>query len=194
MNKQLDIFPVLETNRVILRRIEKSDAYDIFKYLSDKEVMKHYGTKPFQSVDEAIKAISRYESLFTEKRGIRWGITLKGDHKVIGSCVFYNMVSEHYRTDIGFVLSKDFWGQGIAQEAVKAVIKYGFEHLNINRIEAVIEPPNTASQKLVERLGFLREGLLRSYEYFDGKFDDLYMYSLLKSDFNPEESRIVEKR
>ncbi|GIN42381.1 GNAT family N-acetyltransferase [Heyndrickxia oleronia] len=187
MNKQLDIFPVLETNRIRLRRIEKGDAHDIFKYLSDKEVMKHYGTEPFQTVDEAIRAISRYESLFTEKRGIRWGITLKGDNKVIGSCVFYNMVSEHYRTDIGFVLSKNFWGQGIAQEALKAAIKYGFEYLNINRIEAVIEPPNVASQKLVERLGFLREGLLRSYEYYRGKFDDLYMYSLLKSDFNPDE-------
>jgi [ribosomal protein S5]-alanine N-acetyltransferase len=187
MNKQLDIFPVLETNRIILRRIEKGDAHDIFKYLSDKEVMKHYGTEPFQTVDEAISAISRYESLFAEKRGIRWGITLKGENKVIGSCVFYNMVSEHYRTDIGFVLSKDYWGQGIAQEAVKAVIKYGFEFLNINRVEAVIEPSNVASQKLVDRLGFLREGLLRSYEYFCGKFDDLYMYSLLKSDFNPEE-------
>jgi ribosomal-protein-alanine N-acetyltransferase len=112
--------------------------------------------------------------LFNEKRGIRWGMTLKGDHKVIGSCVFYNMVTEHYRTDIGFVLNRDFWGQGIAQEALKAVITYGFQNLNINRIEAVIEPPNIASQKLVERLGFVREGLLRSYEYFDGKFDDLY--------------------
>jgi [ribosomal protein S5]-alanine N-acetyltransferase len=187
MNKQLDIFPVLETNRLILRRIEEGDAHDIFKYLSDKEVMKHYGTEPFQTVDEAIRAISRYESLFTEKRGIRWGITSKGDNKVIGSCFFYDMVSEHYRTDLGFVLNKDFWGQGIAQEAVKAAIKYGFENLNINRIQAVIEPPNLASQKLVERLGFRREGLLRSYEYFCGKFDDLYMYSLLRSDFNLEE-------
>ncbi len=187
MNKQLDIFPVLETNRLILRRIEKGDAHDIFTYLSDKEVMKHYGTEPFQTVDEAISAISRYETMFTEKRGIRWGITLKGDNRVIGSCAFHNMVSEHCRTDIGFVLSKNYWGQGIAQEALKAAIKYGVEYMNLNRIEALIEPPNVASQKLVERLGFLREGLLRSYEYYCGKFDDLYMYSLLKSDINPEE-------
>jgi len=187
MNNQFDIFPVLETNRLLLRRIEKDDAYDLFTYLSDEEVMKHYGTKPFQTVEEAVRAISRYDSLFNEKRGMRWGITLKGDNKVIGSCVFYNMVTEHYRADIGFVLSRDFWGQGIAQEALKAVIKYGLENLNINRIEAVIEPANIPSQKLVERVGFLREGLLRSYEYFDGKFDDLYMYSLLKSDFPHDE-------
>ncbi|MFC5602469.1 GNAT family N-acetyltransferase [Sporosarcina koreensis] len=187
MNYQSDIFPVLETNRLLLRRIEKDDAHDIFTYLSDIEVMKHYGTKPFQTVDEAIKAISKYESLFNENRGVRWGITIKEDNKVIGSCAFHNMVSEHFRTDISFVLSKDFWGRGIAQEALKAVIKYGFEYLNINRIEAVIEPSNVPSQKLVERLGFSKEGVLRSYEYFDGKFDDLYMFSLLKSDFDSDE-------
>ncbi|HAM79268.1 GNAT family N-acetyltransferase [Ornithinibacillus bavariensis] len=187
MTEPLDRFPVLETKRILLRQIEKGDAQAIFEYLSDKEVMKHYGTEPFQTVDEAIRAISRYESLFMEKRGIRWGITLKGDNKVIGSCFFYDMVAEHYRTDIGFVLNKNYWGQGNAQEAVKAAINYGYEYLNINRIQAVIEPANVASQKLVERLGFLREGLLRSYEYFCGKFDDLYMFSLLKSDFNPEE-------
>lgn len=186
MSKQLDVFPVLETERLILRKIEKEDAQDIFKYLSDKEVMKYYGTEPFQTVDEAVRTISRYESVFKEKSGIRWGITLKGANQVIGSCFFYDMASEHYRTDLGYVLNKDYWGQGIAQEAVKAAIKYGFENLNINRIQSVIEPPNLASQKLAERLGFLREGLLRDYEYFSGKFDDLYMYSFLKSDLNTE--------
>lgn len=145
--------------------------------------MKHYGTEPFQTVDEAIIAISRHESMFTEKVGIRWGITLKGENKVIGSCVFQNMVSEHCRTEISFVLSKNYWRLGIAQEALKAAIKYGFENMDIHRIEALIEPPNVASQKLVERLGFLQEGLLRNYEYTNGKFDDLYMYSLLKPDF-----------
>lgn len=182
MNKQLDIFPVLETNRLILSQIEKGDAHDILKFLSDNEVMKHYGTEPFQTIDEALSAISRYESMFTKKEGIRWGITLKGENKVIGSFAFHDMVHEHYRTQIAFVLSKNYWGQGIAQEALKASIKYGFQSMDIHRIEALIEPPNVASLKLVERLGFLREGLLRSYEYTSGKFDDLYMYSLLKSD------------
>ncbi|GGA60072.1 GNAT family N-acetyltransferase [Ornithinibacillus halotolerans] len=182
MSNKFDRFPVLETNRLILRKIEQDDAHDIFEYLSDKEVMKHYGTEPFQTVDEAYKTISKYEAVFAEKRGIRWGITLKEEDKVIGSCFFYDMNWDHYRTDLGYILNKDYWKRGIAQEAVKAIIQYGIENLNINRFQSVIDPPNVPSQKVVERLGFQREGLLRSYEYFSGKFDDLYMYSLLKSD------------
>lgn len=75
-------------------------------------------------------------------------------------------------------------GKGIASEAVEAIINYGYKHMNFERIEALIEPPNLSSQKLVERLGFIREGLLRNYEFTSGKFDDLYMYSLLKQDFD----------
>src|SRR5690606_39641068 len=90
--------------------------------------------------------------------------------------------SDLYRAEIGFELSKEQWGKGIAAEAVEAIIRHGFQQMNFQRIEALIEPRNLASQKLVERLGFVREGLLRSYEYTCGKFDDLYMYSVLKQE------------
>ena len=176
-------FPILETDRLVLREITPEDAENIFTYLSDKEVMKYYGLAPFQSVDEALDEIAWYQSIRENNTGIRWGITLKGKGEVIGSCGFLNIVSQHFRSDIGFELSKDYWGQGIAQESIEAVIKYGFEQLNLQRIQALIEPPNEASQKLVERQGFIKEGLLRNYEFTSGKFDDLYMYSLLKEDF-----------
>jgi [ribosomal protein S5]-alanine N-acetyltransferase len=177
-------FPVLETNRLVLRMIEKSDAQSVIKYMSDKDVMEHYGLEPFQTLEDALGEISWYQSIFNENTGIRWGITLKGENEVIGSCGFLNLVAQHQRTDIGFELSKDYWGKGIASEALEAVIKYGFEKMNMHRIQALIEPPNIRSQKLVEKHGFHREGLLRKYEYTCGKFDDLYMYSLLKEDFN----------
>ncbi|MFP3398596.1 GNAT family N-acetyltransferase, partial [Brevibacterium sp. SIMBA_078] len=85
--------------------------------------------------------------------GIRWGITFKEQGMVIGSCGFHNMVSQHSRTDIGFVLSKDYWGNGIAFEAVEAILRYGYEQMNFQRIQALIEPANVPSQKLVEKLG-----------------------------------------
>lgn len=176
-------FPVIETERLVLRQITKVDAEDILRYLSDKDVMKHYGLEPFQSIEDALDEISWYQSIVEEKTGIRWGITLKGEDRVIGSCGFLNIVPQHSRSDIGFELHKDFWGQGIAREAVEAVITYGFEQMNLQRIQALIEPPNSSSQKMVERLGFMKEGLLRSYEFACGKFDDLFMYSLLMQDF-----------
>lgn len=178
-----DKFPSIETDRLVLRQITKDDAEDILKYLSDETVMKYYGLKPFKSIDEALEEIAWYQSTFDENSGIRWGITLKGHGKVIGSFGFLNKVPRHFRSDIGFELSQDFWGQGIANEALEAVIKYGFEQLNLQRIQALIEPPNNSSQKLVERNGFIKEGLLRNYEFTCGKFDDLFMYSLIKQDF-----------
>ncbi|MFC7686535.1 GNAT family N-acetyltransferase [Ureibacillus sp. GCM10028918] len=177
-------FPVLETERLILRKINDTDVGSIFKYLSDPEVMKYYGLEPFKSIDDAQGEIAWYHSILKEQTGIRWGITLKGTDEIIGSCGFLNTVSNHYRTDIGFELSKEFWGQGIASEAINAIIQYAFEHMNIQRIQALIEPLNSASQRMVEKAGFLQEGLLRKYEYTCGKFDDLYMYGLLKEDYD----------
>lgn len=183
MTKDIDTFPVLETNRLVLRKVEKGDANSILKYMSDKEIMKYYGLEPFKTINDALSEITWYQSILNEKTGIRWGITLKGEDEVIGSCGFLNMIPQHFRTEIGYELSKSYWGQGIASEALEAVIRYGFEHLKLQRIEALIEPPNKPSQKLAEKQGFIREGLLRNYEFTCGEFDDLYMYSLLKQDF-----------
>lgn len=144
--------------------------------------MKYFGLAPFQTVDEAMDEIAWYQSIRRNGTGIRWGITLKGQGKMIGSCGFHNRVPQHYRSEIGIELSREYWRRGIAEEALKAVLQYGFERMQLERIEALIEPPNKPSQRLVEKQGFVKEGLLRSYEFTRGKFDDLYMYSLLKGD------------
>lgn len=178
----MNCFPVIETDRLLLREITDEDASSILEYLSDDEVMKYYGLEPFTSLNDALDEISWYKSIRSKRTGIRWGITLKEHDVVIGSCGFHNIVAQHFRAEIGFELSKEQWGKGIAAEAVEAIIRHGFQQMNFQRIEALIEPRNLASQKLVERLGFVREGLLRSYEYTCGKFDDLYMYSVLKQE------------
>ncbi|RAS84791.1 GNAT family N-acetyltransferase [Priestia endophytica] len=191
MTRDVNNFPFIETNRLLLREIVKDDANDILKYLSDEEVMKYYGLAPFKTINEALNEILWYQSILNEQTGIRWGITLKGKDKVIGSCGFLNRVPEHYRTEIGYELSRDYWGHGIASEALEAVIRYGFKYLKFQRVEALVELPNIPSQKLIEKHGFIREGLLRNYEFTCGKFDDLYMYSLLKQDFNKlQESKL----
>ncbi|TDL82771.1 GNAT family N-acetyltransferase [Peribacillus frigoritolerans] len=177
-------FPIIETKRLILREVTLDDAEDIYSYLSDQDVVKHMGLDPCQTVEDAWNEIKWYQSIYEEGIGIRWGITLKDSDKMIGSCGFLNMAAKHYRAEAGFELSKDYWGKGIASEALEAVVKYGYKHLQLERIEALIEPANLPSQKLVEKLGFRREGLLRHYEYTCGKFDDLYMYSVLKKDLN----------
>ena len=177
-------FPVIKTERLILREVTKVDASDMLKYLSDKDVVTPMGLSPFQTEKDVWDEINWYKSIYDEGAGIRWGITLKDSGKVIGSCGFLNMLPKHYRAEVGYELSKDHWGKGIASEALEAVVKYGFDHFQLERIEALIEPANLPSQKLVEKQGFEREGLLRHYEFTCGKFDDLYMYSIIKEDFN----------
>ncbi|WP_409253829.1 GNAT family N-acetyltransferase [Bacillus sp. SCS-153A] len=177
------IFPVLETDRLLLRKPTPDDANDMMAYLSDQDVVKHMGLLPFQSIKDAMGEVHWYDSIRKEGSGIRWGITLKDDNRMIGSCGFLNMTAKHARAEVGFELNKDFWGRGIAGETLEAVVQYGFEHIQLERIQALIEPANSSSQRLVEAKGFQREGLLRHYEYTNGTFDDLYMYSLLKSDY-----------
>lgn len=179
---KINEFPVLETERLYLRKITEQDAPHLMEYLSDEEVMKHYGLEPFESVEDALGEIQWYDSLLAEQSGIRWGISMKNDERIIGSVGFHRYVPQHHRVEIGFELSKAYWGKGIAGEALNAVLSYGFEHFPIQRIEALIEPENVASQRLVEKHGFVREGLLRKYEYTRSKYDDLYMYSLLRDD------------
>ncbi|UOQ84676.1 GNAT family N-acetyltransferase [Gracilibacillus salinarum] len=179
-------FPVIETDRLILRQVTKDDAESMLAYLSDQDVMKYYGLEPFKSIDDALDELAWYQSIFEENKGIRWGITIKEQGRVIGSCGFLNFVSEHRRSEIGFELSKEYWGYGIASEALGAIITYGFEQWNLQRIQALIEPPNSSSKKLVESKGFIQEGLLRNYEFTCGKFDDLLMYSLLKQDYEKD--------
>ena len=183
MSNEGRTFPILETDRLLLRKVINEDASSALKYLSDSEVMKHIGLKPFTTIEEAIDEISWYQSIFEKGTGMRWGITLKEQGDVIGSCGFLNRAPQHYRAEIGLELSRDHWGQGLASEAFEAVIRYGFETLQFQRIEALIEPANVSSRKLAEKHGFIREGLLRNYEFTCGKFDDLYMYSILKRDF-----------
>ncbi|WNB90906.1 GNAT family protein [Bacillus sp. NEB1478] len=179
-------FPVMETTRLILREVTAEDAKDMFPYLSDPEVMKHMGLEPYETEEEVLNEIEWYQSIYKEGTGIRWGITEKGSDKVIGSCGFLNRNKKHFRSEVGFELSKEYWGNGIAGEALAAVVKYGFQKLQLERIEALIEPANLPSQRLIEKQGFQREGLLRHYEFTCGKFDDLYMYSILKADIELE--------
>lgn len=177
-------FPTIETSRLILREVTIDDANDMYTYLSDNDVVKPMGLEPFETVEDVWDEIKWYQSIYEEGTGIRWGITLKDSGTVIGSCGFLNRRTKHYRAEIGYELSSDYWGKGIASEALEAVVKYGYQHFQLERIEALIEPTNLPSQKLVEKQGFQREGLLRHYEFTRGKFEDLYMYSIIKEDLN----------
>lgn len=174
-------FPQLETDRLILRRMQAADAQAIFRILSDEEVTQYYDEAAFTALSQANEQIEAWETGYNHRRCIRWGVALKEDGVVIGSCGFYGTHSWHMRGSIGYELARPFWRQGIMSEALKAILALGFREMDLNRIDAVVMPENTASIRLLEKLGFCNEGMLREYENWGSKgFVDLCMLSLLK--------------
>ncbi len=115
---------------------------------------------------------------------IRWGITRKSEPSLIGSCGYYGFHTWHLRAGIGYELAQPFWRQGIMAEALRAILELGFGGIGLNRIEAVVMPENEASIKLLEKLGFHNEGILKEYENRGDKgFIDLCMLSILKREW-----------
>jgi RimJ/RimL family protein N-acetyltransferase len=181
-------FQQLDTSRLILRRMLDTDAEAIFRVLGDDETTRYYDDATFTHVSQATNQIEAWENGYINRRCIRWGITYKGDGVVIGSCGYYGIHPWHMRASIGYELARAFWRQGIMTEALSAIINLGFTEMGLNRIDAVVMPENVASIRLLEKLGFCNEGLLREYENWGSKgFADLCMLSILRKKWKQSE-------
>ena len=178
----LDIFPVLETERLNLIEIQQEHLHDLFTLFSDEKVTRFYNIKTFQSPQDGQIYLDWFRSRFTEKLGIRWGIQIKGREGIIGT-IGYNNFTPHHRANIGYDIQSTHWGNRYMTEVLAAVIDFGFNSLQINRIEAEVMNGNTASGKLLEKARFSKEGTLRDWMYWNGTHYDMIMYSILKKDY-----------
>ena len=135
----------------------------------------------FRTIDEARQLIARYTSRFLNQVGIRWGIARKENPAtLIGSCGYNIWIPSSRRAIIGYDLGRAHWKQGIMSEALKRVLDFGFGTMQLNRIEALVFAQNLPSHRLLKKLGFKCEGVLREYEFVKERFVDLTMYSLLR--------------
>lgn len=176
-------FPVLETQRLRLRQIQQEDAEALFATFSDEEVMEFYGHLPHRSVDDSRKLIRQQYKRYAQREGIRWGITRKGEDRVIGSCGFYLFDLESQHAETGYELNRSCWRQGIMSEAMSAILSYAFTELGLHRIEAVVDDVNERSKGLLLKLGFTHEGTLRKRFYFRERFWDEHYFGLLKEEW-----------
>jgi ribosomal-protein-alanine N-acetyltransferase len=179
-------FPSLTTNRLSLRQIQPQDAEDIFATLSDEEAMRFYGNEPHHSLEDTFALIDHIQARYARWEAIRWGITLKGTNRVLGSCSFHHFDSGFHRAETGYELNRAYWGQGIMKEAVSAILTFGFNELGLHRIEAIIDLANERSKGLLLKLGFTYEGFLRQRYYFRGHFEDEHFFGLLKDEWKAE--------
>ncbi len=175
-------FPIIKTERLLLRQIDNDDVNEIFVLRSDERVMRYIDKAPAQSLDEAYEFIKKITELEKNTDAITWGIALKNEHKLIGTICLWNIQKEHYRTEVGYNLHPDYWAKGIMQEAIRAVIDYGFNSMKLHSIEANVNPGNAASIRLLERNKFKQEAYFKENFYFNGKFLDSAIYSLLITD------------
>lgn len=177
-------FPHLETERLVLRRLRPADAESLFAILSDEELTRFYDDEAFTEISQATEQLEAWDRAYDEWRLIRWGITQRGSDLVIGTCGYYGFHRWHARASLGYELAHPYWRQGIMTEALAAIIGFGFREVGLNRIQAVLMPGNLASIKLLEKLGFQREGVLRHYENWGEKgYVDLLSFSLLRQEY-----------
>jgi ribosomal-protein-alanine N-acetyltransferase len=181
---EFEKFPQLETDKVILREMTLDDVEFYFRHFNNDKIVEgscFLGPKSLEAAKEELELYCI--NPFRENRGIRWGIVRKGGNELIGTCGYYDWNKTARRAEIGYDLDPAYWGQGIMTEALRAVLEYGFEKMALNRIQAIIDSENARSLKLVHRLGFKKEGVLRQRSYFKGQFRDDVCFSLLKKEW-----------
>lgn len=188
MNK---LFPKLKSCRLILNQVQSQDDKDVFEILSDEEVVKFYDLEAFTHLSQASELIIDDLQKYQNGTHLRWAVRDKCTYEFIGS-IGIKYIDDNHSAILGYEFKKSTWGKGIATEALKQVIHFllkddmqqTYENKNINRIHAYTMQGNLASEKVLTKLGFQKEGLLRQHGFWKGRYHDLNIFSILKSDFS----------
>ena len=178
----LSTFPVLKTERLVLRELNLNDGEALYTMRSDERVMEHIGRKRANTIQDALDLINRILKDRKNNEGITWGLTLHNNETLIGTVGYYRLQKEHFRGEIGYLLSFDHWGKGLMSEALNKAVQFGFNEMGFHSIEAITDPANKRSWKVLEQNGFLREGMFKENFYWNGKFYDSAVYSKLGND------------
>lgn len=173
----------LTTTRLTLRPLREADAFAMFAIWSDFEAMRYFSFPPMTCIGQATERISRKIGTSAQGDELIFALELQGTAEVIGDCALFNSDERNRRAEIGFSLARQRWGYGYMSEAATALLNHAFNTLGFRRIEGDVDPRNVASTRLLERLGFVREGLARERWMVEGRVSDSALYGLLHSDF-----------
>lgn len=172
----------LRTSRLVLRPLHEADADALFAIFSDSRVMRYWSTSAWIDLAPARVMIAS-DLAQTTTDHLRLGIELTRDAQLVGTCTLFSINAACRRAEIGYALGSAFWGHGYMHEALQALIDFGFGQLNLNRIEADIDPRNGPSAKALERHGFSREGHLRERWIVGDEVSDTALYGLLQREW-----------
>ncbi|MBK8051428.1 MAG: GNAT family N-acetyltransferase [Anaerolineales bacterium] len=173
-------FPSLTTPRLGLRPLTLADTDFVFQHFADPLVAKYLMDAPPLTDRAEAEAIIRFYLEPEAKNRNRWGIALGPAGPLIGTCGFHKWDQDHHHAEVGYDLSPEHWGQGYMAEALHAALDCGFARMNLHRVDAMVYVENERSVRLLQKLGFQIEGILRDYFCQDGFFYDHYVLALLK--------------
>lgn len=179
----------LQTPRLALRPFRHADAADLFAVYSDPQVFRHIPLGDWKHIDEAHQRIARDVNSMAAGEYIRLAVERREDARVLGEVLLFKFDMGSRRAELGYALARSAWGRGYVAEALPPLIAYGFRELGLNRLEAVVDPRNAASVKVVRRLGFTPEGLLREHHVIRGETVDSTIHGLLRREWESKEPR-----
>ncbi len=174
-----DSLPTLDAPRVRLRWLTAEDVDALFEIFSDERMMRYWSSTAMKERREAEDLLARIHRLFAEQSGFQWGVERKSDGTLIGTCTLFNIHRGNMRGEVGYCLHSAHWRQGYMGEALAALIEHAFGVLKLRRLEADVDPKNASSLKILERMGFRREGLLRERWNVGGEIQDSVVLGLL---------------
>lgn len=173
-------FPEIETERLLLRKIQADDAEALFFLRSDEKVMQFIDKERAASIKDAELFITNINTLVTNNEGITWAMALKENpNQLIGTIGLWRIIKQHHRAEIGYMLHPDHWKKGLMKEAIIRVNDFGFNDLKLHSIEAHINPGNEGSAAILESTGYIREAYFKEDFFFNGTFRDTAIYSRL---------------
>jgi RimJ/RimL family protein N-acetyltransferase len=171
--------PTLEAPRVRLRWLSEDDVDRLFRIFSDEPMMRYWSSTPMKDRSEAVDLLARIHRQFAERSAFQWGVERKDDGELLGTCTLFSFHRTNMHAEIGYCLRSAHWKQGYMGEALGVLIGYAFGNLMLRRLEADVDPRNASSLRILGRLGFRREGLLRERWNVGGVIADSVILGLL---------------
>jgi ribosomal-protein-alanine N-acetyltransferase len=177
--------PTLDATRVQLRWLTMEDVDALFAVFSDRRMMRYWSTPAMSQRAEAEAYLNGMHEGFRNKTLFQWGVERKEDRRILGTCTLFHLDAKNARAELGYGLGSPYWSKGYMKEALTALIDYAFGPLALRRLEADVDPRNVNSERILGKLGFKREGLLRERWKVGGEVQDTAFFGLLAKEWLP---------
>ncbi len=178
----------ISTKRLTLRFLSAADLPALYEIYSHPEVTRYLSWPAWTDIAQAQQMLMDADEGYRTRSALHLGIERRADHKFIGTCSLFHFHVPSRRAEIGYALGRSYWGEGYIQEALQALLHYAFQTLDLNRLEADIDPRNPASARTLERLGFQKEGHLRERWIVNDEISDTWLYGLLRREWQERSS------